>query len=246
MFSLRSSVRCVAALVLALAGFSSVGFAQNLLTNGSFTADFSGATLHTWTDSQNPANYENYYNFADKPTAIAGWTYTPGIAGDVYIQMSAANATAMNSNLGTGWIPTFGGGSPSAGGSLAQAFTATVGQQYVASLDVGGIGYMQAGAQLTFGVYQSADDSVVATFTASAIAQEITSSWQTFTLDFTAPTSSLYFKVFDSTLGGADSTDVAFIAASVSAVPEPSTYAALAGVGALGLVCWRRRTKPAV
>jgi hypothetical protein len=31
---------------------------------------------------------------------------------------------------------------------------------------------------------------------------------------------------------------------SLSAVPEPSTYAALAGVGALGLVVWRRRNRP--
>lgn len=28
---------------------------------------------------------------------------------------------------------------------------------------------------------------------------------------------------------------------SVSAIPEPSTYAAFAGLGALGLACWRRR-----
>lgn len=246
MFSPRSFVCRVAALILAWAGLSSVAFAQNLLTNGSFTADFSGATLHVWTDPQNPANYENYYYFADKPAAIAGWTYAPGIAGDVYIQMSAANATAMNSNLGIGWIPTFGGGSAAAGGSLAQTFTATAGQQYVASLDVAGIGYMQAGAQLTFGIYEAANDAAVATFTASVIGGQITSSWQTFTLDFTAPTSSLYFKVFDSTTGGADSTDVAFTAASVSAVPEPSAYAAFAGLGALGLVCWRRRAKRTV
>lgn len=33
---------------------------------------------------------------------------------------------------------------------------------------------------------------------------------------------------------------------SVSAVPEPSTYAALAGLGALGLALWRKRRKTAV
>lgn len=32
---------------------------------------------------------------------------------------------------------------------------------------------------------------------------------------------------------------------TVSAIPEPSTYAALAGLGALGLACWRRRQKTA-
>jgi hypothetical protein len=32
---------------------------------------------------------------------------------------------------------------------------------------------------------------------------------------------------------------------TVSAVPEPSTYAALAGLSALGLVCWRRRREAA-
>ena len=37
------------------------------------------------------------------------------------------------------------------------------------------------------------------------------------------------------------SSDYRFIAGEVSAVPEPSTYAALAGVAALGLAACRRR-----
>lgn len=36
-----------------------------------------------------------------------------------------------------------------------------------------------------------------------------------------------------------------FSATSVSAIPEPSTYALLAGVGALGLAAWRRRRQSA-
>jgi hypothetical protein len=35
--------------------------------------------------------------------------------------------------------------------------------------------------------------------------------------------------------------DLMYSYASVSAVPEPSTYAAIAGCGALGLAVWRRR-----
>ena len=36
-------------------------------------------------------------------------------------------------------------------------------------------------------------------------------------------------------------TAVSFQIEAVSAIPEPSTYAAFAGLGALGLVIWRRR-----
>ena len=35
--------------------------------------------------------------------------------------------------------------------------------------------------------------------------------------------------------------DTLRLTATASAIPEPSTYAALAGLGALGLALWRRR-----
>jgi hypothetical protein len=41
----------------------------------------------------------------------------------------------------------------------------------------------------------------------------------------------------------ADDFSVVAGAAAISAIPEPSTYAALAGLGALGLALWRRRAK---
>ena len=40
--------------------------------------------------------------------------------------------------------------------------------------------------------------------------------------------------------------NLAYSYASVSAIPEPSTYAAIAGLGALGLAMWRRRAHRAV
>ena len=53
---------------------------------------------------------------------------------------------------------------------------------------------------------------------------------------------------FNGTLGFAYVTgggDLAYSFASVSAIPEPSTYALCAGLGALGLALWRRRTRTA-
>lgn len=51
------------------------------------------------------------------------------------------------------------------------------------------------------------------------------------------------FVITGATLNGVDTLSLKIdeLTASASAIPEPSTYAALAGVGALGLAAWRRR-----
>jgi len=66
---------------------------------------------------------------------------------------------------------------------------------------------------------------------------------------YAAPTDGYSFRILGrnstNTVAGdlmfADSFSVAAGATAISAVPEPSTYAALAGLGALGFACWRRR-----
>lgn len=68
------------------------------------------------------------------------------------------------------------------------------------------------------------------------------------------PTNGYSFRILsrnsaDSSIAGdlmyADSFSVTAGATAMSAVPEPSTYAAIAGLGALGLALWHRRRKAA-
>jgi hypothetical protein len=69
-----------------------------------------------------------------------------------------------------------------------------------------------------------------------------TSAWAT------APTTGFGLEIYGALYGDGVSTGPTFLSGqayadnlSVSAVPEPSTYAAIAGLGALGLAFWRRR-----
>jgi hypothetical protein len=58
-----------------------------------------------------------------------------------------------------------------------------------------------------------------------------------------AATNGFFFEVFGSSNAAAAITSGSMFADnfSVSAIPEPSTYAAMAGAAALGLAFWRRR-----
>lgn len=94
-----------------------------------------------------------------------------------------------------------------------------------------------AGTQQLTGSYSNdgATYTTVATVTPSAL-------WST----GNASTNGFNFEVFaNSTASAAISSGMTADNFSITAVPEPSTYAALAGVAALGLAVWRRRSRRA-
>ena len=72
-----------------------------------------------------------------------------------------------------------------------------------------------------------------------------TATWELGTVSLTVPTNTTYIAIFVSAITpiNVGSIPSGYYADNVSltAVPEPSAYAALAGVAALGLAIWRRR-----
>lgn len=223
--------RLLLATLLPVAAFAQV----ELLTNGNFASGtFGNNSLDT---------------VGGGTATITGWNYLDvgHTGGTYYFPSTNLNATfGAAPNGGTALIFTSGGAEP--GNGLYQNFTATNGELYTASIYARYVG-SSGQSSITF-LVQDADNSL-ATVQSSTIAPGAltgTSSWNglgwtQYSFTFTAPSSNLRFSFYDSTASNpGSSADAEFYGASVvSAVPEPSTYAALAGCAALGLVAWRRR-----
>jgi hypothetical protein len=213
-----------------LAGFATVlGFllaqphialGQNLLLNPSFESGTTGI-LATSTQGSN--------------TQVVNWAFTTGTRATNLVQPSPTNVSFDGSRY-----INFGGGGAGPGGILSQTFTAVQGQQYTASLYVTYVGTAD-GSSIGFSVFDVTGNAVVqsASFVSGST---LTTGWVQQSFTFTAPSTSLSFRIQDLTtaLQGAG-TDVRADLASVSAIPEPSTYAAIFGAAALGFAVWRRR-----
>ena len=205
--------------------------AQTILING----DFENATPAAWASN----SWAKYFELSTNSTALSGWAYAsgggaPDVVASYYPQTSPLS--------GAGNIAQLGAGSNATGGSLSQLFATTTGATYTASLDVAYMGN-GGGSAITFGIYDAGNgDALVASQTTSF--DSLTSSFQRASFDFVAPSTNLLFRISDAS-GPTWDTDVAADNASVSlrAIPEPSTYAVIAGVLALSFAFWRRQRR---
>jgi len=98
----------------------------------------------------------------------------------------------------------------------------------------------------TFLLYSSPTEFASADFLASDFTGSLTT--VTKALAFSSgfdPSTVAYYGINGGTPGGTANFRYTFDSASVSSVPEPSTYAALSGIAVLGFVAYRRRRSAA-
>jgi hypothetical protein len=210
--------------------------AQTLIVNGSFEANSVGTNFDATT---NPNN-----------STFTGWTVattsglsqfyvadTTGDSGGFPDAIHGNNYLAFNSNDSTAGV-----------GLLYQDFATVVGNTYTVSFWVG---RADAGASVPVGLQANVYNVLLGTTDGDSLgtasATEAFSGSYFFanpTFDFvaTGSTSRLLFSDISQTTQSVDALlDNVSVTLSASAVPEPSTYAALAGAAVLGLAMWKRR-----
>lgn len=231
--SVRSSTTFFASLALALLVSAGAASAQNLLVNG----DFELGSQATVTVTENT-------------TVLPGWS-VQAASGDSVIGVALGGGlNEPNAVDGTHLLSIGGFGSTKGSLGLWQDFTTRIGQQYAVSIyfgrgnndsDVSGnpVGMGIAALNVIDGtpagpLYVGRSGLAPATGATSDLIQS------NFTFTATGDTSRLLFV----DLTDSDSANNLYLdAASVSAVPEPSCFATIAGVAMLGFGAARRRRR---
>lgn len=163
------------------------------------------------------------------PTPIPGWTPTPNVN---VVNGTFASAAGNLAKEGNQYLDLVGEGGS---GSISQAFATTAGQVYNLSFWYSHnlfSGLASASARLSVG---SLSDSITHTGGTNADL-----AWQRYTGSFTADAASTTL-LFVNTAGGPNE-GVFLDGVSVTAVPEPSTWAMLIlGFGVIGTAVRRRK-----
>jgi len=207
-------------------------FGQNLLVNGSFE-DNGGAG--TTVSAGNPDN-----------STITGWTLNATSGSTDFVDFSAPGLNEPNPADGSYILNIGGFGTEKGVGFLWQDFTTTIGQTYSVSYDFGRGNNDSVGSDtvsLNVSLYDSSSGSITGPALASndsgdAPLTGVTSDLTLNSFDFTATSDTSRILVSDTSVSSGQS--VYMDAFSVSAVPEPSSYA-LASLGGLGLLFLRHR-----
>lgn len=209
-----SGSRFTRAVVLAAAlAFCGSAHAQNIISNGDFEAP--GFT-------PSPDYYRYLHVVHSTENFLTGWNF----AGTVQYQAS------FLMKAGNGYEPYIGAGTYGValeeGAIMTTTFLATAGQQYQFSV------LARTGDPLPTNAFEVTADGTLATFTPTA-------TFLSYTFNFTAVTTGATTLQLEVDAVGPPSLVAYIDNVSITAIPEPGTYALIGGLLALGVVGVRRR-----
>ncbi len=175
-------------------------------------------------------------------SGLSGWTVSPNTT-EIY----AADGNVYSSCCGTGALASqtdafaaFGGGSVANVSTLSQALLTIPGQDYTLSFDLTALG----GGSQNFSASLFDGSTLLGSLISTATAGQ---PFSTYSLNFfaTSASTNLVFNVTPFGTGAGDSIDPILDNVSVSAAPEPATWAMMIlGFGLIGSALRRRRTAP--
>lgn len=192
--------------------------AAQILTNGSFESPALGST-------------ENYFG----AFSFTGWSgASTGGAGNAGLVVGTDFGLApYDGNQAF----AFNGNNPAAGSYIEQTFNTVSGQSYAVTFSVGRNGSEPSQALELQGQVFNASGSLLTSTNATPPAGN---SYSAYSFTFTADTVTSRLR-FTDVSGSNPGADVFLDGVVVSAIPEPSTYAAMAGLAALAVTVYRRR-----
>jgi hypothetical protein len=174
-------------------------------------------------------------------SGLSGWTVAPGTeigAGDGNLYSGCCNTGALASQSDT--FAAFGGGNVPNVSTLSQALLTIPGQDYTLTFDLTALGGGTQGFSASLFDGSTLLGSLLSTASAG-------SPFSTYSFNFfaTSASTNLVFNVNPLGSGEGDGVDAILDNVSVSAAPEPATWAMMIlGFGIVGASLRRRRTAP--